>query len=344
MATDRLIGGRLGEYQVMSLLGSGGMAEVYRGYDPALEREVAIKVIHTGSQSPDFIDRFRREARVIASLRHPNVVQVYQFGEQDDFIYMVQELLPGPTLAQRIRRAGKRGTAQSRISSTLEQLSKALDYAHSQGITHRDVKPSNALYNVHDELVLTDFGIARVTTDATQTTTGPGIIMGTPGYIAPEQAISSASITPACDIYALGVVLFELLTGRLPFEGETPMDVVLQHLYDDPPAPRKFRTDMPEAASKVVLRALAKEPEKRYGSAGALVEAFTAAWPLEGATAKRSASSATTVSRPTTNRKPSSQASANKSSGTTRTRKSSTDDLPPTRPQPARPYQKGRGQ
>jgi serine/threonine-protein kinase len=277
-----LSGSSLGEYQIRSLLGRGGMAEVYQAYDPGLDREVAIKVIHTLEQPADFVERFRREARVIASLRHPHVVQVYQFGEQDNTIYMVQELLPGPTLARRIRRAGKRGVAMSRIIVTLEQLASALDYAHAQGVTHRDVKPGNALYNAQEHLVLTDFGIARSTADTSRTATSPGVVMGTPGYVAPEQAISSGSITPACDVYSLGVVLFEMLTGQLPFTADSPMEVVLQHLYNEPPPPSSLQEDLPTQVDKVVLRALAKEPEQRYASAGELFQAF------QGAIAKKS--------------------------------------------------------
>src|SRR5690242_4868554 len=157
---DNLIETRLGGYIVRDLLGSGGMARVYKGYDPALDREVAIKVISTAGQPPDFISRFQREARVVARLRHPNIVQIYHFGGQEDIVYMVQELLPGPTLEQRIREAGRRRIAAERVHTIMAELAGALDFAHRQGVIHRDVKPSNALYNGHGQLVLTDFGIA----------------------------------------------------------------------------------------------------------------------------------------------------------------------------------------
>lgn len=267
-------GSRIGDYEVIELLGSGGMASVYKGYDAALDREVAIKVISTADQSPDFISRFQREARVVASLRHPNIVHVYQFGEQEGIVYMVQELLPGPTLALRIRRAGRRYIPLTQVAEIVSHLASALDFAHSQGITHRDIKPSNALYNTHGALILTDFGIAWSETQTTRTT-GAGVVMGTPGYVAPEQAVGgSTRITPSCDIYALGVVTFELLTSRLPFEDSEPMQVVLKHLYNAPPAPSSLRPDLPPAADKVVLKALSKEPESRYASAGALAQAL----------------------------------------------------------------------
>lgn len=277
--TVQLIGTRLGAYEVRDLLGSGGMGSVYRGYDAALDREVAIKVMGASGLLPDAVQRFRREARLAAALRHPHIVQVYAFGEQGDILYMVQELLPGPTLAERIPRSGRKRMGPIEIKQIVSQLAAALDYAHGRNVVHRDVKPGNALYNAAGDLVLTDFGLARQPADVQMTATGPGVVMGTPGYVAPEQAVGSAGLTKACDIYALGVVLFELLTGRLPFEADTSMGVVLKHLYDDPPKPSSLRADLPKAVDAVVLRALRKEPEKRFPSAGALAEALATAWP-----------------------------------------------------------------
>ncbi|GAB4200893.1 MAG: hypothetical protein OHK0022_22400 [Roseiflexaceae bacterium] len=281
--TDRLIGKQLGGYRVRDLLGSGGMARVYRGYDPSLDREVAIKVISVEGQPPDFVDRFRREARVVAKLNHPHIVHVYHYGEQDDVVYMVQQLLPGPTLDMRLREGGRRRVPADQVQSVISQVADALDFAHAQGVIHRDVKPGNMLYDGQGQIVLTDFGIARSLSDVRTTATGPGVVMGTPAYVAPEQAISSASLTPACDVYSLGVVLFQMLTGRLPFDADTPMGVVLKHLYDDPPAPSSLRTDLAPSVDAVVLRALRKEPEARYPSAGALAEALREAWPARAA-------------------------------------------------------------
>jgi serine/threonine-protein kinase len=290
--TTQLIGRKLGAYEVRALIASGGMGSVYRGYDPALDREVAIKVMKTVGMLPDAVKRFRREAQLAAGLRHPHIVQVYSFSESNGTLFMVQELLPGPTLAERIPRTGRRRLSALEVKQIIGQLAAALDYAHERGVIHRDVKPTNALYNASGDLVLTDFGLARPADDVQTTATGPGVVMGTPAYVAPEQAVSSASVTHACDVYALGVVLFELLTGRLPFEADTSMGMVLKHLYDPPPAPSTLRSDLPSTVDKVVLRAMHKEPERRFSSAGALAEALAAAWPNareRGATGKTAA-------------------------------------------------------
>lgn len=284
--TDRLTITHLGRYKLGELLGSGGMASVYKGYDPTHKREVAIKVLNAADQSPDFVKRFRREVNVLKSLRHPHIVEFYDFGEQDDLLYMVQELLPGPTLADRMRRLGQRRVPDADIPVIIAQLADALDFAHAKGIIHRDVKPGNIIYNAAHQVVLTDFGIARSPKDAMRTITGPGVVMGTPGYVAPEQAISSAMLTAACDIYALGVVLFELATGQLPFQADTAMNVVLKHLYEEPPLLSSLRPDLPPQMDEVVQRALRKEPEQRYASAGELARALQAAWPVAATSAK----------------------------------------------------------
>src|SRR5262245_61425775 len=170
---EQLTGTRLGNYQVRELLGSGGMASVYKGYDPALDREVAIKVLGTAGQPDDFVARFQREARVVARMRHPNIVQIHHFGAERGVVYMVQELLSGPRLAQRIRELGRRRMAADRVHAIVAQLAAALDFAHGQSVIHRDVKPSNALYNTHGQIVLTDFDIHAGPAAATRTASGP---------------------------------------------------------------------------------------------------------------------------------------------------------------------------
>lgn len=277
---SNLIGARLGAYEVQSVLGSGGMATVYRGFDQNLNRAVAIKVLSTtAAAQPGFADRFRQEARLIARLRHPNIVQVYDFGVQDELVYMVQELLPGPTLAARLQEYAARNQPMPRreIVMVLRQLAAALDAAHDAGIIHRDVKPSNALYNADGGLVLTDFGIAKSTLgDGTRTQTGE--LLGTPIYLSPEQA-RGEPLTPASDIYTLGVVLYELISGRPPFDGPTPLGIVFKHLQEAPPPLQPLRASLPPAVEAVVQRALAKEPGQRYPTADALVRALEYAWP-----------------------------------------------------------------
>jgi serine/threonine-protein kinase len=279
MAPPNLIGDTLGIYQIVQLIGHGGMASVYRAFDPRLHRPVAIKVLSDDiAAQPGFIDRFHQEARLIAGLSHPNIVQVYDLGQDKGYTYMVQELLPGPTLDWFLNERLARGQQLTRdeIVKIITQLAGALDAAHAAGIIHRDVKPSNAMWNANNTLVLTDFGIAKnmlVVSNKTQT----GMVFGTPHYLSPEQA-QSQNVTIASDIYSLGVVLYELITGKPPFEGDTPIGVVLKHVQAPPPPLRPARPDAPPAVEAVVQRALAKKPEERFASAGDLARALDTAW------------------------------------------------------------------
>jgi serine/threonine-protein kinase len=279
MTSAPLIGTQLGVYQIEALLGSGGMATVYRGLDLQLQRPVAIKVLApTLAGDPDYVRRFKREAQLIASLQHPNVARIYAFGEQHGAPYMVQEFLPGLTLEQRLRDLATTNALlpQETVLTILEQVAAALDAAHRLSVIHRDVKPANVIANARGEYVLTDFGIARSATDTHYTQAG--VVMGTPAYLAPEQAISSAALTPAVDSYALGVLLFQLATGKLPFTADTPTAVVLKHLYDTPPLVTQLRPELPPALDAVLQRALEKEPELRYQSVLELVAAAKLAW------------------------------------------------------------------
>jgi serine/threonine-protein kinase len=276
-----LIGSQLGTYDVLALLGSGGMACVYRGFDRNLQRPVAIKVLlREAAAQPGLAEHFRQEARLIAGLHHAHIVQVYAFGEQDGTTYMVQELLPGPSLEQHLRSLAVRGMRLGRqdVVSIVAQLASALDAAHAAGIVHRDIKPGNALWNAAGALVLTDFGVARhilTEPDSTQT----GTVIGTPNYLSPEQARGLPG-TQSSDIYGLGIVAYELITGRVPFRSDTRAEVVNQHLTHMPPPLNTLRPDIPPDVELVVQRALAKDPEARFASAGELAYALKRSWPV----------------------------------------------------------------
>jgi len=267
-----------GRYRVLGPLGSGGMAQVFRGYDPVLDREVAIKVISRGSHDAAFNERFRREARVIAMLRHPNIVQVYDYGEHDDSHYMVMEFVHGTDLGRYIAslRSQHKLMSPPQVQSIIDQVAAGLDYAHARRVVHRDVKPSNILLGDDGAVVLTDFGLVLKYDSGVEPTQGQSF--GTPEYIAPEQAMDGAMATPRSDIYSLGVVLYLMLTNSLPFQAETPLKTVLKHISDAPPRPRRLNPTLPPAVESVVLKAMSKEPEKRYATAGELARALRVAW------------------------------------------------------------------
>jgi serine/threonine-protein kinase len=255
------------------------MASVYRALDKRLQRQVAVKVLSpVAAHTPGLPERFLQEARLVASLRHPNIVTVYDYGEQGDHTYMVQELLAGPTLADQLKALAAQGQVFSReqVLAIMRQLTAALDAAHAAGIIHRDVKPSNAIWNERGELVLTDFGIAKNTQLPTEYTQA-GMVIGTPDYLSPEQA-RNLPLTPSSDLYSLGVVLFELLAGQTPFHSDTPLAAMLGHMQEAPPPLRPRRPDLPPAVERVVLQALAKDPAQRFRSGGALVRALEQAW------------------------------------------------------------------
>jgi len=256
-----LLNRTLGGYSLVEELGRGGMATVYKAYQPRLERWVAVKVLdpaYTADDS-DALDRFRREARAIAGLRHPNVLTVYDYGEEDSMAYIVMEYVEGGTLTDRLR--GEPFKPQRAVEISMG-VGRALAYAHDRGIIHRDVKPANILLPREDWPLLADFGLVKLQ-QARRALTQAGMILGTPHYTSPEQALGDATDHRA-DIYALGVVLFEMLTGRLPFEAEKAFDVLVMHVNDSPPKLRDLVSDIPQALENIVLKALAKSPDERY--------------------------------------------------------------------------------
>ncbi|MCL4831935.1 MAG: tetratricopeptide repeat protein [Caldilineaceae bacterium] len=273
------------DYTTVRLLGQGGMAEVYEGLDPDLNRPVAIKLIHPRlGVDAQFEARFRLEARLVASLRHPHIVQVYDYQVTDDGPVMVMEYLPGGSLKDRLDDLRSRGQRLplAETAAITDALASALDYAHRQGAIHRDVKPANILFDKEGAPVLADFGIARILDDQSGLTQ-PGTILGTPAYLSPEQAAGEVA-GPSSDLYSLGVVLYEMVTGAPPFQGTTTA-ILTGHAASPPPPARSRVADLPEAVEHALQRALAKQPAQRYPSGAALAQAFRAAIGEVGAAA-----------------------------------------------------------
>lgn len=264
---SRLIGQSLGPYQIVEQIGRGGMATVYRAHQPALGRDVAVKVLRDTFDT-SAAARFKREARAVASLHHPNILPIYDFGDDQGHLYFVSQFIPGGrTLVDEIA-AGPMDPA--RALALLALLLDALAYAHARGIIHRDVKPANVMLPQPDWPLLGDFGIA-VSLTATTDLTLPGQIIGTADYMAPERAADRPADARA-DLYAVGVMLFELLTGSLPFAGETPLAVLVAHVNEPVPSPRALAPQLPVALERAVLKALAKDPANRFQSAREMAE------------------------------------------------------------------------
>jgi serine/threonine protein kinase/beta-lactam-binding protein with PASTA domain len=259
-----------GRYRLLELLGQGGMATIYRARDAQLERDVAVKLLRPEfGQDPDFLARFRDEARAAASLSHPNVVQVYDFGEDTSGPYIVMELVEGQDLAQIIRDNGPLAPRQA--ARVAADTARALQVAHFRGIVHRDVKPSNILVGRDGRVHVADFGIARAMSESQVTL--PGTTMGSVHYFSPEQARGEPA-TAASDIYSLGIVLFETLTGKRPFSGDGAAAIALARLTTTPPLPSSLRPSVPPELDTIVQRAMALEPEARYASAAAMASAL----------------------------------------------------------------------
>ncbi|MEJ2487486.1 MAG: protein kinase [Anaerolineales bacterium] len=267
-----LEGQTFGNYHFLERIGRGGMAEVYKGHHQKLDRAVAIKVLHSYlAEGEDFLGRFEREARSVANLRHNNIVQVYDFDIRDDHYYMVMEFVSGGTLGDWLKRNAGEIDLQE-VLRIIEKVADALDYAHSQGIIHRDIKPSNILLDEGDGVYLTDFGIARIVSGQTQFT-ATGALIGTPAYMSPEQC-RGEEISHVSDIYSLGIILFEMLTGEIPYDSETPLSILQKHLTEPVPDIKRHRADLPHAFDTIISKALAKQAQDRYQSAGELAAAL----------------------------------------------------------------------
>ena len=266
------LGGKtLGQYQLIESIGQGGTAEIYRAYQPSVKREVVIKVLsHTLRDDPTFVEQFMQEVEVIAHLQHPQIIPVYDFGQHDDDMFIVMAYMRGGTLAERIDQTPG-GLRDEETLRLIDLIAGGLDFAHSKDVVHRDLKPNNILMDEQNNPYIADFGLAKFTEGKIELTNT--LMTGTAAYMAPEIAQSGKS-TKRSDIYSLGIILFEMLTGKLPYQGKTPYKVLSAHLHQPIPKIHKWRPDLPEATQAVIDKALAKDPANRFASAGEMARAF----------------------------------------------------------------------
>lgn len=281
------IGEMVGPYRLTEQLGQGGMATVYKAYHAALDRFVAIKVLHPAfTEDPNFLARFQREAKVVARLDHVNIVPIYDYAEHEGRPYLVMKFIEGETLKARL---GRGPFSSGEVSRVVEAVGAALGYAHKRNILHRDVKPSNVLLAWDGQIYLADFGLARIA-QAGESTLTSDMIVGTPQYISPEQAMGKKELDDGTDIYSFGVMLYELIVGKVPFSADTPFSVIHDHIYSPLPLPRQVNASVHPEVERFLLKALAKERGDRYKNVHELVAAFQQAWtdgaPTEAATVR----------------------------------------------------------
>ncbi|MBN8580615.1 MAG: serine/threonine protein kinase [Anaerolineae bacterium] len=280
------LGANVGPYQVIEQLGQGGMASVYKAYHAALDRYVALKVLHQAfNEDSTFISRFQREAKVVAKLEHPNIVPVYDFAEHEGRPFLVMKFIEGDTLKARMS-AGP--LTAKEIEQVVETVGSAVGYAHRQGVLHRDIKPSNVLISTENVMYLADFGLARIA-QAGESTLSADSIMGTPQYISPEQAMGKKDLDGKTDVYSFGVMIYEMVVGQVPFNADTPFSIIHDHIYTPLPLPKSVNPSVPDSVQRVLLKSLAKNRDDRYATVEELIAAFKSAWleagmPMRGTT------------------------------------------------------------
>ncbi len=266
-----LVGQQLGPYTVIAQMGSGGMATVYRAHHPRLDRDVAIKMLHEAFQEDqNFLARFEREAQIVARLDHPHIVPVFDFDEYNGRPYLVMKYIEGRTLKAVL---DSQTLSLSQILDLMPPIASALDYAHAQGVLHRDIKPSNIIIDSSGVPYLSDFGLARMA-QLGESTLSQDVLLGTPHYISPEQAMGNRDLDAHTDLYSLGIVLYELIVGRVPFSADTPYAVIHDHIYRELPKPSEIDPEITPEIDAVLEKALAKHPADRYASATEMIDAF----------------------------------------------------------------------
>jgi serine/threonine protein kinase len=267
-------GEQVGPYRIVEKLGRGGMATVFKAYHANLDRYVALKVLHPAfMEDPNFRARFQREARVVAKLEHPNIIPVYDFAEHDGKTYLVMKFVEGETLKAQLQ---KRPLTPEEGVELIETVGEALAFAHKQGILHRDVKPSNVMIADDGHIYLMDFGLARIAS-AGESTLSSDMMIGTPQYISPEQAMGARDLDAGTDIYSFGVLIYELVVGQVPFIADTPFSIIHDHIYTPLPLPRALNPNVPESIERLLLKALAKDRNDRFETVEEMVAAFKAA-------------------------------------------------------------------
>lgn len=295
--SDNLVGIQLGDYKLTRKLTSGGMSYVYLGVDEKLDRRAAVKLLTADISGADttLAERFKREAKAIAALEHDNIITIYQYGEspEHDLYFIAMRFVDGHDLADELNALHRKGQRLgiNRALKILEQVAAALDFAHKAGIIHRDIKPSNILIDKNDKAYLSDFGLVlRQSVDQTL-----GTAFGTPRYISPEQATDSQLAVPQSDIYSLGIIVYEIVTGQTPFKGATPMEMAISHITEKPRPPREINAEIPVAVEREILKALEKDPDKRHQTAGEFIRALRRAYNMSANEASITEIDATTA-------------------------------------------------